>query len=399
MPTPVSFPLFHVTDPSTGMPLVGGLVWSYQAGTSTPQDTWAAWSPSGGYTGKNTNPIVLDSDGNASIYIALPTKLIIEMSPPVGQTHGSVLFTLDHLEVAPYNSYVIIGDVVPPTPGANQLGLYCSGTTLYIIDSTGAITSPATAQSIQQQTFSAASGGGTGDAITATLTPPLTALVDKIRLWIWAPAANTTTTPTFAPDGLTPKIIVKGSNSPLMPGDIPGANAVMLVEYNSTLDKWVLVNPYTKQSSAIIQNRQAQNVAGGTATSGSWLIVPLNTEYEDANNIVDSTALPAFSLPAGTYTIRAECPCSHVLLFLTRLYNVTDAAVQVNVNSVAMYGTSEYSGQDENQTSVIIGTFTITATKQFRIEYKVTSTVATQGLGMPTNFGPEVYAQVIITRI
>ena len=265
MPTPVSFPLFHVTDPSTGMPLVGGLVWSYGAGGSTPIDTWAAWSPSGGYASKNTNPIVLDADGNSSIYINLPTKLVVEYPPPIGQTHGTVIDTFDHLEAAPYNSYIVIGNTVPPTPGTNQLGLYTIGTTLYIIDSTGAITSPATAQSIQQQSFTAAAAGGTGDAITATLNPPLTSLIDKIRVWITAAAANTTTIPTFSPNGLTAKTIVKWSNTPLLPGDIPGANAIILLEYNSTLDKWVLIDPAnnTKSASTTLTTDATKTIATG----------------------------------------------------------------------------------------------------------------------------------------
>jgi hypothetical protein len=281
MPTPVSFPLFHITDPSTGMPLVGGLVWSYAAGTSTPIDTWAAWSPSGGYVSKNTNPIALDSDGNASIYIALPTKLIIEYPPPIGQTHGAVIDTLDNLEAAPYNSYVVIGNTAPPTPGTNQLGLYCSGTTLYIIDSTGAITSPATAQSIQQQSFSAATAGGTGDAITATLSPPLTALVDKTRVWITTAAANTTTIPTFSPNSLSPKTIVKGSNSPLKAGEIPGANAIILLEYNATLDKWVLINPYAKPEVIQVVNAQSGAEADGTGIMYQDDTIPQNTEGDE----------------------------------------------------------------------------------------------------------------------
>ena len=394
MPTPVSFPLFHVTDPATGMPLVGGLVWSYAAGGSTPIDTWSAWSPSGGYTGKNDNPIVLDSDGDASIYIALPTKLVIEAPPPVGSAHGTVLFTLDYLEAAPYNSYLVIGNTVPPTPGNNQLGLYCSGTTLYLIDSTGAITSPATAQSIQQQSFTAAAAGGTGDAITATLTPPLTALVDKVRLWITAAAANTTSIPTFSPNSLTPKTIVKGSNTPLMPGNIPGANAVILLEYNATLDKWVLINPYQAEAFALLQNRQAQNTAGGTATSGSWGIVPLNTEQEDANNIVDSSSLPAFSLGIGTYRIEVMAPFVYVNHFQVRLYNVTDG-------TVALEGSSGFTPAATKMTafSYFCGNVTIAGTKQFRLEYQVETTVATDGLGEPSNFGDEVYAQVMITQV
>ncbi|MHB8084280.1 MAG: virulence factor Pgp3 [Dehalococcoidia bacterium] len=277
MTTPVSFPYLHVTDPSTGMPEVGGLIWSYKSDGSTPQATYNNPDFASGH--QNTNPVVLDSDGNGLIFINQPTILIIESPPPIGHIHGTVLFTTPVLEAAPYSSYYVTGSTVPPTPASGQLGLYCSGTTLMIIDSTGAITSPATSQAIQQQSFTAAAGGGSGDAITATLNPPLTSLVDKTRLWIWAPAANTTTTPTFSPNGLTPKIIVKGSNTALSPGDIPGANSVILVEYNATLDKWVLINPFSK----IIQivNYETGAVASGSTTTPLDNTIPQITEGDE----------------------------------------------------------------------------------------------------------------------
>jgi len=149
---------------------------------------------------------------------------------------------------------------------------------------------------------------------------------------------------------------------------------------------------------AILQNRQTQNTAGGTATSGSWQIIPFNVEYEDTNGILDSGSLPAFSLAAGTYRIEATFPFGSVHYALTRLYNVTDAAVQVNVASLDINGTSQYNDADGPITAKLLGTFTITDTKQFRIEYRVTTTIATYGLGWATNWGTEVYAQACITK-
>lgn len=45
-------------------PLVGGFVYFYVAGTLIPKDTWQ--DPA--QTNLNTNPVVLDSRGQASIY-------------------------------------------------------------------------------------------------------------------------------------------------------------------------------------------------------------------------------------------------------------------------------------------------------------------------------------------
>lgn len=154
--------------------------------------------------------------------------------------------------------------------------------------------------------------------------------------------------------------------------------------------------------SAILQNRQASTVDGGTATTGSWLIVPLNVEYEDADSIVDSTALPAFSLDAGTYQIQAMCPFYNTAISQIRLYNVTDGAVQANVGASDIIGSvtfcSSAGGALSIPCSFLFGTFTLAGTKQLRLEYRVSVTRAT-GLGYPATWGENIYAQAIITQI
>lgn len=93
----------------------------------------------------------------------------------------------------------------------------------------------------------AVAAGGTANALTAALpNSPQTALADKMQLSVRAAAANTSTTPTL---NLTlgavatgAKTIVKGALSPLAAGDIAGAGAVLLLQYNATADKWVLLN-------------------------------------------------------------------------------------------------------------------------------------------------------------
>jgi len=84
--------------------------------------------------------------------------------------------------------------------------------------------------------------GGTADAITADYTPNIT-LTDQQFAAFVATAANATTTPTFAPDGLTAHTIVKKGGSALVAGDIPGALAVCILEYNLANTRWELLNP------------------------------------------------------------------------------------------------------------------------------------------------------------
>ena len=185
------------------------------------------------------------------------------------------------------------------------------------------------------------------------------------------------------------------SSFPVTPSSAP------TTDYQVTNKKYVDDTIPSMVSMAILQNRQNQNTGGGDTTAGSWLIVPLNTEYEDPDSIVDATSLPAFSLAAGTYRIEARCPFYASDLTQTRLYNVTDGAVQQNIHALDILGTSEwaYPTDDASCNSKIEGTFTIVAIKQFRIEYQTAATTATTGHGRPCNYGVEVYAQVKITKL
>lgn len=84
--------------------------------------------------------------------------------------------------------------------------------------------------------------GGTVDAITADFTPNLT-LADQTLCVIVALGANVTITPTFAPDGLPAHVITKQGGTALVAGDIPGALAGCILEYNLANTRWELLNP------------------------------------------------------------------------------------------------------------------------------------------------------------
>lgn len=122
-----------------------------------------------------------------------------------------------------------------------------------------------------------AAAGGTVDAITATFSPPFAAHTQDAIFAIEAGGANTSTTPTFSPDGLTAKTIVKGSNQALAAGDISGANYLVLLRYDSSLDKYQLINPYIS------------NVASGMPR-GYIAGLTLANNGTDATNDIDIAA-------------------------------------------------------------------------------------------------------------
>lgn len=86
-------------------------------------------------------------------------------------------------------------------------------------------------------------GGGSGDAITATYTPALTALVDGQLCFVRTTAANTTTTPTFSPNGLTARVITKFGGTALAVGDTVAGLQELILRYNLANPRWELLNP------------------------------------------------------------------------------------------------------------------------------------------------------------
>lgn len=86
--TVLPFPVFRALD-TNGLPLVGGKLYTYQAGSSTPQ---ATYTDSTGVT-PNANPVVLDSTGSANVWLGnLPYKLVLKDSL------GNTLWTVDGLQ-------------------------------------------------------------------------------------------------------------------------------------------------------------------------------------------------------------------------------------------------------------------------------------------------------------
>ena len=85
-------------------------------------------------------------------------------------------------------------------------------------------------------------GSDTGavNAIVANVTPDVSAWSDG-QVYVIRPANTTTSTaPTFAPDGLTAKVICHPDGTALLAGEIVGGAKCILI-YDSTLDRAVLV--------------------------------------------------------------------------------------------------------------------------------------------------------------
>lgn len=114
---------------------------------------------------------------------------------------------------------------------------------------------------VQDGTLNWVDGGGTADAITATYSPAITALVDGQICCVRATAANATTTPTFAPNGLTARTIVKTGGVALVAGDIVGDGHELLLRYLLASTRWELLNPAINAANARLAGSASQAFA------------------------------------------------------------------------------------------------------------------------------------------
>lgn len=134
-----------------------------------------------------------------------------------------------------------------------------------------------------------AAASGTVDAITANFNPAIAALADHLLLIIRASGANVSTTPTFTPAAgtIAAKTIVKGHNQPLAAGDISGAGFRLELQYDLTLDKWVLLNPatgVTASAAASIQGAFKNLQASATGLNANVAVTADEIAVENAAN-------------------------------------------------------------------------------------------------------------------
>lgn len=196
---------------------------------------------------------------------------------------------------------------------------------------------------MQGSYFNVAAAAGTANAITASYTPLITALVNGMMLYARASFANTTTTPTFTPNSgvIAAKAIVKGAGQALTAGDIAGGGHWIQLQYDATLGKWVLLNP---ANGINLDSRYIQ--ASGATMTGALNSAPpvslasaatVNIGAAASNNVTISgtTTITAFdTIAAGAVrkvTFSGSLTLTHnaASLILPSASNITTAAGDV----------------------------------------------------------------------
>lgn len=101
---------------SNGVPLAGGFIFTYAAGTSTPQ---AAYTDSTGNT-PLSNPVVLDASGRASIWLSSANyKIVAQNSSGVQQWSIDNVSAVSQAELQGTNSFSSLGVTGNLTVGGN----------------------------------------------------------------------------------------------------------------------------------------------------------------------------------------------------------------------------------------------------------------------------------------
>lgn len=168
---------------------------------------------------------------------------------------------------------------------------------------------------------------------------------------------------------------------------------VLTMNAGATAPEWADAGGGGNSDYILIEDQKANNVSGGTATSGAWYTRDLNTIVSDDGGHASLTS-NEITLDAGTYEFESVSPFYNVNRVRTRLYNVTDSSVITeSINAATIGSTHVYSS--------MFGKFTLASSKTIRIEYYTESSVSTNGLGVSSYYPGigEKYTSIVLKKV
>jgi hypothetical protein len=242
---PVALPYYNASNPAQPY---SGPNNSGTAQNTTRKDTIVLTAKAGvaAATGSQTTPSA--DAGNVGLWVVTvaygQTQII---AGNIAQVSGAPFITNTLTLLAPLLSPAFTGTPTAPTPATSD-----------------ASTKLATTDFVNRLLLGAANfcvAGGTADALTGTIASNLTAPSDGMLVLVRASAANATTASTFnltlGTTATGAKIVLKKNLQAIAVGDIPGAGAPCIFQYNAAYNSgagaWVLLNPAAQQSTLTLE--------------------------------------------------------------------------------------------------------------------------------------------------
>ena len=212
----------------------------------------------------------------------------------------------------------------------------------------------------------------------------LTAANMNISAGTGVPVFATTVTRDAAFGGATEKVLAEGQLCYL--------SSTNVVQYYDGA-AWATVGPTAAPTIAIFNETQAANTQGGASVATTYTKRTLNTTV--TNGIGATLTSSVIALLAGTYKVFAMSPFWQSTALAIRLRNTTDGTTTIaGVNNYVS------SSSGAGCYAQLEGIFTITATKNFEVQYYCTTAQATNGLGVAINSAgvSEIYTQITIEK-
>jgi len=188
-----------------------------------------------------------------------------------------------------------------------------------------------------------------------------------------------------------------GANKVLAEGQLCYLESTDATQYYSG-SAWLAVG--ASPTTAIFNETQASGTYGGTNATATWTKRTLNTTV--VNGITSCTLTASvIALPAGTYQIKVDTIAGSGNVQSTagyrhRLRNTT-------ANTTTALSQSGYNGQanNTNMPAQIITEFTIAVTSNFEVQYYITQSVTSVGLGRSSAIATidEIYTQIEIAKV
>lgn len=174
--------------------------------------------------------------------------------------------------------------------------------------------------------------GGTADVISANYSPAIVALTDGLLASFRAIGANTVVAPTFQPNAVAARPMVKLAGQPLVAGDIAGAGYEAVLRYDFTNTRWEFLNPAFTGSAS----------GGGGGARGTFTGLRVTNNAGSPNSQIDVVADSVGVAPvSGTPAITRLSVAVTINALTVGVANGLDAGSLANDTWYAVYVISD----------------------------------------------------------